>query len=77
MSATVSGTAAGTDVLPGAGDDGFFGIRLESIGGLGAHLAGQILAEARVLRPGLNGSHFSRTASYGALNGAHKTREHR
>ena len=32
--------------VPGAGADGFFGIRFESIGGLGAHLAGKILAEA-------------------------------
>jgi len=53
----------GEDEIPGAGADGFFGIRLESIGGLGAHLAGQILAEAGVLRAGLNGSHFS---SYGS-----------
>ena len=45
------------------GDDGFFGIRLESIGGLGAHLAGQLLAEAAVLLQGLNGAHFS---SYGS-----------
>lgn len=51
------------DELPGADDDGFFGIRLESIGGLGAHLAGQILAETGVLKQGLNGSHFS---SYGS-----------
>jgi len=43
--------------------DGFVGIRLESIGGLGAHLAGQMLAEAVVLRQGLNASHFS---SYGS-----------
>ena len=49
--------------LQGAGEDGFFGIRFESIGGLGAHLAGQILAEAGVLGCGLNGSHFS---SYGS-----------
>ncbi len=54
---------AGADPLPGAGDDGFFGIRFESIGGLGAHLAGKILAEAGVLRQGLNGAHFS---SYGS-----------
>lgn len=40
-----------------------FEIRLESVGGLGAHLAGQILAEAGVLLQGLNGSHFS---SYGS-----------
>lgn len=49
--------------IPETDADGFFGIRLESIGGLGAHLAGQILAEAVVLRQGLNGSHFS---SYGS-----------
>jgi pyruvate ferredoxin oxidoreductase gamma subunit len=49
--------------LPGADAEGFFGIRFESIGGLGAHLAGRILAEAGVLRQGLNGSHFS---SYGS-----------
>ncbi len=46
-----------------AGEDGFFGVRFESIGGLGAHLAGQILAETGVLRQGLNGAHFS---SYGS-----------
>jgi len=51
------------DVAHWAGPDGFFGIRLESIGGLGANLAGQMLAEAGVLRQGLNGSHFS---SYGS-----------
>lgn len=49
--------------LPEQDADGFFGIRLESIGGLGAHLAGQILGEAGVLRQGLNGAHFS---SYGS-----------
>ncbi|HXH97133.1 MAG TPA: 2-oxoacid:acceptor oxidoreductase family protein, partial [Gaiellaceae bacterium] len=46
-----------------SGPDGFFGIRLESIGGLGAHLAGKMLGEAIVLRQGLNASHFS---SYGS-----------
>ena len=49
--------------IPGADADGSFGIRFESIGGLGAHLAGQILAEAGVLGCGLNGAHFS---SYGS-----------
>jgi pyruvate ferredoxin oxidoreductase gamma subunit len=39
------------------------GIRFESIGGLGAHAAGQVLAAAAVLRLGLNGAHFS---SYGS-----------
>jgi pyruvate ferredoxin oxidoreductase gamma subunit len=43
--------------------DRFFEIRFESIGGLGAHGAGQILAGAAVLRLGLNGAHFS---SYGS-----------
>jgi len=54
---------SGHDLLPGAGDDGFFGIRFESIGGLGAHLAGKMLAEACVVRQGFNGAHFS---SYGS-----------
>jgi pyruvate ferredoxin oxidoreductase gamma subunit len=43
--------------------DRFLEIRLESIGGLGAHAAGQIIATAAVLRMGLNGAHFS---SYGS-----------
>ena len=55
-------TAARTPI-PEAGADGCFGIRFESIGGLGAHLAGQMLAEAGVLHHGLNGAHFS---SYGS-----------
>ncbi len=41
----------------------FFEVRFESIGGLGAHVAGQIVASAAVLRMGLNGAHFS---SYGS-----------
>ncbi|MBI4192616.1 MAG: 2-oxoacid:acceptor oxidoreductase family protein [Betaproteobacteria bacterium] len=41
----------------------FFEIRFESIGGLGAHAAGQVLATAAVIRMGLNGAHFS---SYGS-----------
>lgn len=56
-------TGAVARPLPQTDADGFFGIRLESIGGLGANLAGQILAEAGVLGQGLNGSHFS---SYGS-----------
>jgi pyruvate ferredoxin oxidoreductase gamma subunit len=47
--------------LPDSGR--FFEIRFESIGGLGAHAAGQIVATAAVLGMGLNGSHFS---SYGS-----------
>ena len=41
----------------------FFEIRFESIGGLGAHVAGKIVAAAAVLRMNMNGSHFS---SYGS-----------
>lgn len=40
-----------------------FEIRFESIGGLGAHLAAQLLAESLVLRQGFNASQFS---SYGS-----------
>jgi pyruvate ferredoxin oxidoreductase gamma subunit len=42
---------------------GTFEIRFESIGGLGAHGAGQVLATAAVLRLGMNGASFS---SYGS-----------
>lgn len=49
--------------LPIKNEHGFFEIRLESIGGLGAHLAGKMLAEAGILGLGLNGAHFS---SYGS-----------
>jgi pyruvate ferredoxin oxidoreductase gamma subunit len=45
------------------GRTGFFEVRFESIGGLGAHAAGQVLAAAAVLKLGLNGAHFS---SYGS-----------
>jgi len=41
----------------------FFEIRMESIGGLGANLAGKMLAEAGVVGAGLNGVSFS---SYGS-----------
>jgi pyruvate ferredoxin oxidoreductase gamma subunit len=40
-----------------------FELRFESIGGLGAHAAAQVLASAAVLGMGLNGAHFS---SYGS-----------
>lgn len=49
--------------LPIKNERGFFEIRLEAIGGLGANLAGQILAEAAVLSAGYNGVNFS---SYGS-----------
>jgi pyruvate ferredoxin oxidoreductase gamma subunit len=50
-------------ILPKKNELGFFEIRLESIGGLGANLAGKMLAEAGVIGLGLNGSNFS---SYGS-----------
>lgn len=50
-------------ILPVKNELGFFEIRLESIGGLGANLAGKMLAESGVLGHGLNGSNFS---SYGS-----------
>jgi len=50
-------------ILPKKNHLGFFEIRLESIGGLGANLAGKMLAESGVLGHGLNGSNFS---SYGS-----------
>ncbi|NUU62904.1 2-oxoacid:acceptor oxidoreductase family protein [Paenibacillus agri] len=49
--------------LPKVNDLGFFEIRLESIGGLGANLAGKMLAEAGVVGAGMNGVSFS---SYGS-----------
>jgi pyruvate ferredoxin oxidoreductase gamma subunit len=49
--------------LPVVDEFGFYEVRLDSIGGLGAHLAGQILGEAAVLHMGLNALHFS---SYGS-----------
>ena len=57
-------TAAATPhavVLPNP--ERYFEVRFESIGGLGAHAAGQVLATASVVRMGLNGAHFS---SYGS-----------
>ena len=49
--------------LPKVNDLGFFEIRLESIGGLGANLAGKMLSEDGVVGNGLNGVGFS---SYGS-----------
>lgn len=45
--------------LPKVNNLGFFEIRLESIGGLGANLAGKMLAEAGVVAAGFNGVSFS------------------
>src|SRR5512134_1727760 len=55
-----SGTAG---TLPVKNDLGFFEIRMESIGGLGANVAGKILTEAAILGMGMNGAGF---ASYGS-----------
>jgi len=49
--------------LPVKNDLGFFEIRMESIGGLGANVAGKILTEAAILGMGMNGAGF---ASYGS-----------
>ncbi len=49
--------------LPKKNRYGFYEIRFESIGGLGANVAGKILGEAGVLGEGFNGSSFS---SYGS-----------
>ncbi len=49
--------------LPVKNDLGFFEIRVESIGGLGANVAGKILTEAAIIGMGMNGAGF---ASYGS-----------
>ncbi len=49
--------------LPVNNDLGFYEIRMESVGGFGANLAGKILGEAGILGMGFNGSNFS---SYGS-----------
>ncbi|AKS38474.1 ferredoxin [Anoxybacillus gonensis] len=46
-------------ILPKTNELGFFEIRLESIGGLGANLAGKMLAEVGALGHGLNAANFS------------------
>lgn len=50
-------------LLPKVNELGFYEMRFESVGGLGANLAGQLLAQSLVLRQGFNGAHFS---SYGS-----------
>ena len=49
--------------LPTSNEYGFYEIRLESIGGLGANLSGKILGELGAIYLGLNSSSF---ASYGS-----------
>ncbi|MBI3581067.1 MAG: 2-oxoacid:acceptor oxidoreductase family protein [Nitrospinae bacterium] len=49
--------------LPATNKLGFYEIRMASVGGFGANVAGKILGEAGVLKLGYNGSNFS---SYGS-----------
>lgn len=56
-------TAPRVTKLPSTNDLGFYEMRFQSIGGLGANIAAQVLAEALVLGQGFNGANF---ASYGA-----------
>lgn len=55
--------SAGGVLLPDTDENGYYEIRLESIGGLGANLAGKLLGELGALTLGLNASSFS---SYGS-----------
>lgn len=50
-------------LLPQKNELGFYEIRMESIGGLGANVSGKIIAETGILEMGLNGAGFS---SYGS-----------
>lgn len=53
----------GKGILPYTDENGYYEIRLESIGGLGANLAGKMLGELGALNMELNASSFS---SYGS-----------
>jgi len=52
-----------SNILPVTNENGYFEIRLESIGGLGANLCGKMLGELGALHLSLNASSFS---SYGS-----------
>jgi pyruvate ferredoxin oxidoreductase gamma subunit len=52
-----------TEILKQKNEYGYYEIRMESVGGQGANLAGKILADAGILHMGLNGVNF---ASYGS-----------
>ncbi|HOO57317.1 MAG TPA: 2-oxoacid:acceptor oxidoreductase family protein [bacterium] len=56
-------TETKANVLSPTNEFGYYEIRMESIGGQGANLAGKILAEAAIIDIGLNGISF---ASYGS-----------
>jgi len=55
--------ALNTEILSQKNEYGYYEIRMESVGGQGANLAGKILADAGILHMGLNGVNF---ASYGS-----------
>ena len=55
--------AAAAVKLPRVNDNGYYEMRLESIGGLGANLCGKLLGELGAARLGLNAASFS---SYGS-----------
>lgn len=57
-------------LLPYTDEKGYYEIRMESIGGLGANLAGKMLGELGALGLGLNASGF---ASYGSEKKAHRS----
>ncbi len=63
MAAKSTSSKKKTVRLPKKNEFGFFEVRMESIGGLGANVAGKILAETVVFGMGLNASAF---ASYGS-----------
>ena len=52
--------------LPILNENGYYEIRLESIGGLGANLCGKMLGELGAVYMGLNSASFS---SYGSEKG--------
>lgn len=56
-------TLSQASVLPIQNELGFYEMRFESIGGLGANLAAQMLAESIIMGQNLNGANF---ASYGS-----------
>jgi len=56
-------TATAEGILKEKNAFGYYEIRMESIGGQGANLAGKILSEAGIMQMGLNGVSF---ASYGS-----------
>jgi len=50
-------------ILPKVNEYGCYEIRMESIGGLGANVAGKMLAQTGIISMGLNGANFSQYGS--------------